>query len=91
MIHLGLLGNQISYSKSPVLHQTIGQFLNIPLTYEKFDCEETELSKYIMMLRSGKLHGLNVTIPYKQKIMSHVDELTPTAKKIQAVNCIYRK
>ncbi|TNF09415.1 MAG: shikimate dehydrogenase [Bacillota bacterium] len=91
MMNLGLLGKNISYSKSPVLHQTIGQFLNIPLSYELFDVEEDAIPTYISMLRSGKLNGLNVTIPYKQLIMSHVDELTPSARKIQAVNCLYKK
>jgi shikimate dehydrogenase len=91
MIHLGLLGRHISYSKSPVLHHTIGQFLNIELSYDLFDVEEENIPKYISMLRSGKLNGLNVTIPYKQVIISHVDELTPSAKKIQAVNCLYKK
>ena len=34
------------------------------------------------------LTGLNVTIPYKQEIIQHLDELTPTAKAIGAVNCV---
>jgi len=91
MIKCGLLGKNISYSKSPTLHQTIGRFLNLPISYEKYDISETELPKFISMIRSGKLQGVNVTIPYKQKIMAHCDELTPAAKKIQAVNCIYLK
>lgn len=91
MIKCGLLGKNISYSKSPTLHQTIGRFLNIPISYEKFDISESEIPKFISMIRSGKLQGLNVTIPYKQKVMAHCDELTPAAKKIQAVNCIYVK
>jgi shikimate dehydrogenase len=91
MIKLGLIGKHISYSKSPVLHETIGQFLGIPLTYERFDIDEEEIPQYISMLRSGKLHGLNVTIPYKQIMMTHVDELSPSAQKIQAVNCLYKK
>jgi shikimate dehydrogenase len=85
----GLLGKNISYSKSPTLHQTIGRFLKLPISYELFDISEKEIPKFISMIRSGKLQGLNVTIPYKQKVMAHCDELTPAAKKIQAVNCIY--
>jgi len=91
MIHLGLLGRHISYSKSPVLHHTIGQFLNIELSYDLFDVEEEDISAYISMLRSGKLNGLNVTIPYKQAIISHVDELTPSAKKYKLLIVSIRK
>jgi len=91
MIKCGLLGNHISYSKSPILHQTIGRFLNVQISYEIFDVTESEIPKVISMIRSGKLRGLNITIPYKQKIMAHCDELTPAARKIQAVNCLYLK
>ena len=86
-----MLGKNISYSKSPVLHRKIGQYLNITIQYDLFDIEEEGIPKLISQLRSKKLQGLNVTIPYKQKIMNHVDELTPSAKRIQAVNCLYLK
>ena len=91
MIYLGLLGKNINYSKSPVLHRKIGQHLNMPIQYDLFDIEEEDIPKLITQLRSKKIQGLNVTIPYKQKIINHVDELTPAAKKIQAVNCLYLK
>jgi shikimate dehydrogenase len=40
-------------------------------------------------VRAGELHGLNVTIPHKQNVIPLLDELTPTAKAIGAVNTIY--
>src|SRR4030095_12223724 len=40
-------------------------------------------------IRSGEINGLNVTIPHKQTVIEFLDELTPTAKAIGAVNTIY--
>ncbi len=40
-------------------------------------------------VRSGEIHGLNVTIPHKQNVIEFMDELTPTAQSIGAVNTIY--
>jgi shikimate dehydrogenase len=40
-------------------------------------------------VRSGEIHGLNVTIPHKQNVIEFMDELTPTAEAIGAVNTIY--
>ncbi len=87
--HYGLLGKHISYSKSPLIHQFMAKRLGIDMTYELIDCEEEELSKWIKKLRNGIYHGFNVTIPYKQKIMKFIDELTPKAARIKAVNTVY--
>jgi shikimate dehydrogenase len=65
--------------------------LGLSVSYELFDCEEEDLAKYVKQLRQGVLHGLNVTIPYKQSVMKYVDVLTPKAKRIKAVNTLYLK
>lgn len=87
----GLLGKHIAYSKSPVIHLYMAKKLGIDLTYDIIDCEEEDLSKWIKKLRHGDLQGLNVTIPYKQKVIKYLDEVTPKARRINAVNTIYLK
>src|ERR1044071_4106418 len=47
------------------------------------------LQDLLECVRSGEITGLNVTIPHKQHVMEFLDELTPTAKAIGAVNIIY--
>ena len=42
-------------------------------------------------MRNGELHGLNVTIPYKQSVIPFLDELTPVARAIGAVNTIFHR
>ena len=51
--------------------------------------EEQGLKNLLNRIRSGELHGLNVTIPHKQNVIPLLDELTQTAQVIGAVNTIY--
>jgi shikimate dehydrogenase len=52
--------------------------------------EDTQALKDLLArVRTGELHGLNVTIPHKQNVIPLLDELTPTAQSIGAVNTIY--
>ena len=47
-----------------------------------------ELKDLLARVRAGEITGLNVTIPHKQNVIPLLDELTPTAKAIGAVNTI---
>ena len=47
------------------------------------------LKDLLTRVRSGEITGFNVTIPHKQNVIELMDELTPTAKAIGAVNTIY--
>lgn len=85
----GLIGKNISYSFSPKLHKLIGNNSNCELTYELIDIDEEELFNYLKALKERKYQGFNVTIPYKEKIIKHLDILTSQAKKIGAVNTVY--
>ena len=49
------------------------------------------LQKLIVSLRNGDLDGLNVTIPHKQAVIPFLDDLTPLAQKIGAVNTVFRR
>ena len=48
-----------------------------------------DLKDLLTRVRSGEIHGLNVTIPHKQKVIPLLDELTPTARAIGAVNTFF--
>jgi len=88
---LGLIGHDISYSKSPLIHRYMGKKLKIELTYDLLEVEADEIPDLIDELRHGIYQGFNVTIPYKESMIQYVDQLTPKAKLIQAVNTIYMK
>ncbi|MGL5122619.1 MAG: shikimate dehydrogenase family protein [Fusobacteriaceae bacterium] len=93
MKKFGLLGKEISYTLSPKLHKYIFEFLNILCEYIVYDLfevknEELEIKNILEKLRMGELQGLNVTIPYKEKIINYLDELDDISKEIGAVNTV---
>ncbi|AWX43350.1 Shikimate dehydrogenase [Flagellimonas maritima] len=83
----GLLGKNISYSFSQGYF--VQKFKDLKLenhSYENFDIPHiSELKK---LLNQNDLKGLNVTIPYKEQVIPHLNDLDSTARKIGAVNTI---
>lgn len=77
---LGLLGKSLSHSKSKEIHSFFLQE-----KYDLLEVEEGELSP----LLQDTYDGFNVTIPYKEKIIPFLEELSEEAKEIQAVNTIH--
>ena len=84
----GLLGRKLSHSLSPALHEMIAEETGHPYDYVLFEKEPEELEDF---MRSGDWEGLNVTIPYKTEVMKYLDELSPEAKAIGAVNTVVRR
>jgi shikimate dehydrogenase len=82
----GLIGRNISYSFSPNYFAKKFDTLGIDATYENFDLPNLDSIEAI--LSRTDLGGLNVTIPYKEQIIPYLDELSPAAKAIGAVNTI---
>ncbi|MDR5588823.1 shikimate dehydrogenase [Clostridium aquiflavi] len=87
----GLLGEKLSHSISPMIHNKIFSLLNINGAYKIFEVEKNNLSKFTESLKVLKIKGCNVTIPYKEDIMKYLDEISPEAKKIKAINTILLK
>ena len=84
----GIIGNPVGHSRSPDMHNAAFRSLNINGRYFRFKCEENELRKIMDIVRILGMRGINVTIPYKQKIMECLDELDETSKAAGAVNCV---
>lgn len=92
--HLGLIGYPLSHSLSPQIHTDALKSCDLQGDYSLFPIlpeDKQGLQDLLTRLRTGELHGLNVTIPHKQNVIEFLDELTPTAKSIGAVNTIYLK
>ena len=79
-----LLGYNIAYSLSPIIHELISQF---PMDYNIIDLAPQNLKNEIPKMFS-ELSGFNVTIPHKQTIMDYCKTFDPVAKKIGAVNTV---
>lgn len=79
----GLLGAKLGHSYSPKIHQLLGN-----KSYTLFEKAPEELESFLLY---GNFTGLNVTIPYKQAVIPFCAELSPTARKLGAVNTIVRR
>lgn len=89
-VKLGIIGKNISYSFSKKYFEDKFQRLMLKnYTYDVYDLQD--LSGIENLLETPDLLGLNVTIPYKEKIIPYLDELSDEARKTGAVNCILIK
>ena len=78
----GLLGKKLSHSYSPMIHSYLGNY-----AYSLFERESDELESFF---NNQNIRGVNITIPYKQTVISYCHELSDTARSIGAVNTIVR-
>src|SRR3972149_1663760 len=85
----GLIGNPISHSISPIIHNTLFKELNINGIYVPFKVDN--IGDFIREFRGLDVKGYSVTIPHKESVVNHLDAIDPIAKKIGAVNTIVNK
>ncbi len=88
---LGLIGYPISHSVSPQIHSATLKETGLDGEYKLYPIAPDDIQGLKVLLakvRTCEIHGLNVTIPHKQNVMPLLDELSPTAKTIGAVNTI---
>ncbi len=89
---IGIVAERLGHSLSPYIHNYWSKEYNKNLKYKKFEISEKKLTKFFDAFRKNdKFKGFNVTIPYKTNIISLCDRITPKAKKIGAVNLVYKK
>ena len=91
---LGLTGYPLEHSLSPLLHRAALQAAGLAGDYRLYPVSPlsagvVQLDELLSRLRSGEIDGLNVTIPHKQAVMPLVDELSPAAQAIGAINTLY--
>ena len=85
----GIIGNPIKHSLSPILHNYWFKKYKIDANYSTIEIENSELPKIIKRIKNKDLTGINITLPYKQKIVPHVDILINDAEITSSVNTIY--
>ena len=84
----GLLGSPVSHSISPLIHNFSFQYLGIDCTYLAFDINHQTLKKAVEGLKALHVLGFNLTMPNKNTILEYLDELSPAARLIGAVNTV---
>jgi shikimate dehydrogenase len=91
---LGLIGYPLGHSLSPQIHGAALHALGLSGEYCLYPIPplpdgQVELAALLDRVRFGEVHGLNVTIPHKQNVISLLDKLAPAAQTIGAVNTIF--
>jgi len=86
-----VIGNPIEHSLSPKLHNHWIKENNINAIYDKKLLDENNIQEVIKEVKNEKIHGINVTVPFKKSVIPFLDELSPIAKEVQSVNTIFKK
>lgn len=85
---LGVIGDPIEHSLSPVLFEYVLRELNLPYRYRAFHVKPDELRDFLNRARVEGMIGLSVTIPHKERVIPLLDALDAQAEKLGAVNTI---
>lgn len=76
----GLIGKKLGHSFSKEIHESIGKY-----PYELIELDESEFEDFIT---KKDFKAINVTIPYKEKVIPYLDYISSEAKSINAVNVV---
>lgn len=87
----GLIGNPVEHTLSPLIHNTLAEVLSENLAYAPFLVQEEGLEMAVKGAFALHVQGLNVTVPYKSRILRHTVALDELAARIGAVNTLVRQ
>ena len=85
---LGVIGDPVAHTASPAMHNAALRALNLDYVYAAFRVAPAALPQALAGMRAFGMVGLNVTVPHKQGVMAHLDEISAEAQSIGAVNTI---
>jgi 3-dehydroquinate dehydratase / shikimate dehydrogenase len=87
----GIIADPVSHSKSPLIHNRAFQARRCNSVYLPFLVPSVQLGDWMKLAGELPVAGFSVTIPHKQKILRYLDVVEPLAKRIGAVNTVWRK
>lgn len=87
---LGVIGDPIEHSLSPIMHNAAIAEMQIDFVYVPFRIRSGDLETAIAGFNAIDLQGFSVTIPHKQAIIPLLSEITDVAKAIGAVNTVWK-
>lgn len=87
----GVLGYPAKHSLSPLMHNAAFKALKIDAEYRIFEIEQVELGGFLKSLSDKNIHGLNVTVPYKEAVIKYLQWESAEVRFTQAANTIIVK
>lgn len=88
MMKLGLVGEKLSHSLSPQIHEELMKQRGISGVYEILEFPKETFAENFTALKSSDFRGVNITIPYKETVIPLLDGISQQAKYIGAVNTV---
>ena len=85
---MALIGSPVGHSGSPAMYNFSFRYHNLDYAYMAFDIKEDQVPAALDAIRLFKMRGANVTMPCKNEVAKHMDEFSPAARIIGAVNTI---
>ena len=85
---LALIGNPVNHSLSPIMHNAAIEYLGLDLIYFSIPCDERDFEIVIKTLSKINCKGVNITIPFKEKVLKYCSKISPLAEQIKAVNTL---
>ena len=88
---LGLIGHNIAASQAPDIHKRLGDLFGIYVSYELFDLKSKKESYFFDLLKELKtigFTGVNVTYPFKEKVIKYADKVHESSSKVKSANTI---
>jgi shikimate dehydrogenase len=86
---LAVIGHPVEHSFSPLMHNAAIDALGLDLCYAAFHVMPDDVGAALAGMRALNLLGLNVTVPHKEAVMPHLDEVSEEARRVGAVNTIH--
>lgn len=84
-----VMGNPISHSLSPIIHQLFAQQTGLTLTYEKIQIDLPQFEHQVTEFFAQGGRGLNITLPCKQRAFAMAVEITPRCREARAANTLW--
>lgn len=85
----GIIGYPLGHSLSPRLHNWAFARYGLSKIYLKWPLSDADFPAFMLSMRTMPIHGLSITIPYKQKVIPYLDGLSSQALDTGAVNTLY--
>lgn len=87
----GVIADPVRHSISPAVHNRAFQFRRLDSIYLPFLVHPAQLKDFFLFAEKMPISGFSVTIPHKQKIIRYLDIVDPQARRIGAVNTVFKK
>ena len=89
MKKFAVIGNPVAHSLSPLLHNYWFKKYKIEAEYTMLEIEEADIKSVLGKIKSREISGLNVTLPFKKKIIPYLDKIVNEAKDTNSVNTVF--